>query len=982
MKNLKKLMSVILTVAMLLSLVATSVGAATFADVEEDNAAYEAIEVLAALKILEGKEEGNFDPEANIKRSEFAAVICRAMNQEAAAAGSASVAKFTDVAAGHWAAGYINWAAGQGIVNGTDAELGTFEPDANVTYEQAVAMIVRAMGFEPLALKRGGFPTGYMVVAAGYKVTDGVAMVPANGAATRAGVAQLVYNALDAATMEEGLGANIYGGTLYNIYDGKENEKVTLLSKYHNIYAVEAYVVDTFNSNPGLLDPKKDLKSVELDVITKGNDKDGYKANGFTDEQFDAAFDIDITKNLEPIVTNDAYGNYLGYYVKAFLTVDEDDNLVLVAMVPDKDVDTITITNVKANVVEAAIAGEKATLEFYEDEELIDDLEFVDFSNLTIYKNGLEVEDKEGTFKGIKGNAGIAKLVLLGNNEEYSKIFITEYDYAIVESVNADRAQLKMEGDISYLDLAKDNKDVLSYSIFKDGEAITLADIAEGDLLNIAVADTDKGNIYEIHVTNDVVEGSVSYFDPEDDVYTIGDADYTAVYQKKHADANWKPGSTGAFYITIDGRIFDAEITSGFTGNYAFIINGGKVTSGGVGDGYYELQLLTKDNVVDVYKVASNLKVWEGTKDNYNAVTYTYSGTTGKKQDDLFAKGAGSVAKLWEANVTKDAKTEAKIDGLFVTVKIEGDTITTISFPCDGEDFNKVTLDGTKKYEKDRNMLGKNYTTDATVLFDIAVENGVVSEDSVQVYTISRLNDEDPLKGYAYAIDDNTKEIGALAISDGLTDTIDANALALVTGVSQGTNNAGEPVDVLNTFVQGEFVGYPVAEKYATEFDGKKLAKGDVIQLNVNAAGEVEKVVVVYTYATRTLENLNIKDVDYLFYAGVVTDDKRGIEIDSKDVKDKFLTWDLSEASTNVLVDVAKWGRNGDIVSKADNYHIMANIENLDGKDKFTSDAYVVVVRTNDDDEILDVVAYEYDYKDEDGKNIVVEELVNSIIVK
>ena len=69
MKNLKKLMSVVLTVAMLLSLVATSVGAATFTDVAENDAAYTAVEVLAALDILEGKEEGNFDPEADLKRS-------------------------------------------------------------------------------------------------------------------------------------------------------------------------------------------------------------------------------------------------------------------------------------------------------------------------------------------------------------------------------------------------------------------------------------------------------------------------------------------------------------------------------------------------------------------------------------------------------------------------------------------------------------------------------------------------------------------------------------------------------------------------------------------------------------------------------------------------------------------------------------------------------------------------------------------------
>ena len=69
MKNLKKLVSVIVTVAMLISsLAALSVGAATglYGDVQESNSYYKAIKVLSGLGIVEGDDEGNFNPTSYI----------------------------------------------------------------------------------------------------------------------------------------------------------------------------------------------------------------------------------------------------------------------------------------------------------------------------------------------------------------------------------------------------------------------------------------------------------------------------------------------------------------------------------------------------------------------------------------------------------------------------------------------------------------------------------------------------------------------------------------------------------------------------------------------------------------------------------------------------------------------------------------------------------------------------------------------------
>ena len=140
MKNLKKLISVIIAVIMIVGSFAT-VSAADYADVESTNSYYKAIQVLSGLGIAKGDEAGNFNPTADVKRSEMVTFICRAMGEEDIANGAAG-ANFSDVAANHWAAGYIAWGVNRGIINGMGD--GTFAPDAPVKYQDAVVMIMRA----------------------------------------------------------------------------------------------------------------------------------------------------------------------------------------------------------------------------------------------------------------------------------------------------------------------------------------------------------------------------------------------------------------------------------------------------------------------------------------------------------------------------------------------------------------------------------------------------------------------------------------------------------------------------------------------------------------------------------------------------------------------------------------------------------------------------------------------------------------------
>lgn len=55
---------------------------------------------------------------------------------------------------------------------------GTFHPDDDVLIEQAVKVMVSALGYEPMAEMRGGYPNGYMSYASSLELLDGTTTQP------------------------------------------------------------------------------------------------------------------------------------------------------------------------------------------------------------------------------------------------------------------------------------------------------------------------------------------------------------------------------------------------------------------------------------------------------------------------------------------------------------------------------------------------------------------------------------------------------------------------------------------------------------------------------------------------------------------------------------------------------------------------------------------------------------------------------------
>ena len=167
----------------------------------------EAAKILGALGIMVGDAEtGNFRPNDSILRSEMAKVAVYSVGLEEVAKSAVHQTRFPDVVSNHWANGPINVADQQGMVIGDD--VGTFRPDDTVLFQEAVTIMVRALGYEPKAATSGGYPTGYMVVASENQMLKGITAT-AGSPATRGDVAQLVFNSLTVNLMEQtGFGSN------------------------------------------------------------------------------------------------------------------------------------------------------------------------------------------------------------------------------------------------------------------------------------------------------------------------------------------------------------------------------------------------------------------------------------------------------------------------------------------------------------------------------------------------------------------------------------------------------------------------------------------------------------------------------------------------------------------------------------------------------------------------------------------------------
>lgn len=207
MRNLKKILAMVLALVMSLSLMATA-GASSFPDVDDDNPYATAIEVLDELKVFQGyKEDGTFRPTETLNRAQAAVLVYRIATGDVEDKYLDNYtymqqSKFTDLDGYNWAKGYINYCQNAGIVVGTTAT--TFDPGAKVTGYQLLVMLLRTLGYG----KAGEFadPKGWELQTAAIAEREGITKNVTTGdfgaPAPRQMVAEILFRGLLTETVE------------------------------------------------------------------------------------------------------------------------------------------------------------------------------------------------------------------------------------------------------------------------------------------------------------------------------------------------------------------------------------------------------------------------------------------------------------------------------------------------------------------------------------------------------------------------------------------------------------------------------------------------------------------------------------------------------------------------------------------------------------------------------------------------------------
>ena len=191
---MKKLLALVLALVMSMSLV--TISNADFKDADKIDYT-EAVDVMNAVGVLIGDENGNFNPKDNLTRAQAAKIIAYLELGSKAADAMVGGNTFTDVASSRWSAGFIAYCAQAGIVSGVGD--GQFDPTGELTALQFGKMLLVELGYDAKAEKMVGtdwaINTSKLMATA--KLMDGIDG-SVNQVLTREKAAQMTLNAIEA----------------------------------------------------------------------------------------------------------------------------------------------------------------------------------------------------------------------------------------------------------------------------------------------------------------------------------------------------------------------------------------------------------------------------------------------------------------------------------------------------------------------------------------------------------------------------------------------------------------------------------------------------------------------------------------------------------------------------------------------------------------------------------------------------------------
>ncbi len=645
MKNTKRVLSLVLAIAMLVSCFAITAFAdetttATaektskiFSDVQADAYYITAVETLNKMGVINGYEDGTFRPLQNVTRAEFTAMLMRTLNYGSVGSTSAADLPFSDVSdtdtSISWAIPNINSAYSMGIINGY--EDGTFRPNANVAFEEAVKMIVCTLGYgKDVDTSATPWYSPYTTQAARLGITKNTSTLGApETPASRACIAQLLYDSLEVKLVENG-----------------EITEKTILTEYMG-YIKNTGIVAS-DGITSLTSPDVNLAKGEVQIYAQEPDSRDYETYTY-------------------VASDDELKNYLGYEIEYYYKKGGGRARELALYV----VNQINEVEVEAEKIERYDSTD-TQVEYYESEgarkttslKLNDD-------NIVIYNGKLYGEtDEDSRFD-------VDMIPLLGSihfidsdgDKRYDILKINNYDvYYVSSKVTAEYAiiddVLRTTDKTLYLDV--DGDDGNTRIVDKDGREVSYSSISTGDIICVSMSKDDNGGevLKTAVVCDETVSGTIT--GTGDNSVKIGTKSYefsnAAPWMSDDEDIQKlleEPAlqDSGVYCLDINGDIVaykKSEVTENMTYGYIMGIKEPKKSS--FSDDYREVRVLTQSGSEELIILNEDSRINGDKCSNLNEALVFLAETASIMNNDPDAQNAkyNQVIKYTTRNVDGD----------------------------------------------------------------------------------------------------------------------------------------------------------------------------------------------------------------------------------------------------------------------------------------------------------------------------------------
>lgn len=570
------------------------------------------VEKLMALGVTDGYPDGEFKPDNNVTRAEYLTMLSRLLRMEPIqSAGN----RYVDVPADHWANSAVEMMAVLGVCDGYGD--GRFGPEDNVTYAQAVKMLLSVLGFSAIAEINGGYPDGYMAAAASAKIR--AAGAERDEPMTRAMTAELLCSALDVDMyLRNGRGD-------YTLSDGE-----TIITSYFEGDVLKGYVASSENiSTDG-------SKAGTGSVVIEGEE---YRT-GITRAEELVGYNVDF-------IYETVNGEKTLLYICPRVSKTEEFTI------DARDIDSFSNYTYKYFTSETRSATKTKKLS----------------KDFTLVYNGKTMEDAYSDELMVP-EVGSVKLVG-SDRSSYDTVYITSYDIHVVSSVNTGMGYI-YDVDNNQLDFSVE-EDVTF--INPNGSEGSISDVKKDDILHIM--STPGENEKTVQILRSSFSGNVKYVNEEDIGIDEEQYDLSNTFLSRGCSLP-KPGAEVTVYLDINGDIVyiednaDESMEAGYLiGAYIkesgdslavkYMNTSGALTTAEV-DGRVKIDgIMYKDE--DMEKVLSVLRGFTGDNSTKQRIFRCKKKSGGAINQIDFPRDQEALSSSDEANEGKDTLHVIKGDG-------------------------------------------------------------------------------------------------------------------------------------------------------------------------------------------------------------------------------------------------------------------------------------------------------------------------------